>query len=219
MFKFLLILLLSPLFLYSQVTKNGIHNYVSNNGNIFSTEFENFYDIKINREIEFESGDILEYSNNPNELGKSDSFLNFVIISDDSSKYSGYYKTKKSHTGIFVKSVILHEICHFYIRNIIDSLPSVKKEYKYATFGAIFIEEGICEYSVINMEELEPNYYFPKNLEDTINVKYRYGPYFVKSILDKYGFKNGVIILLKNEPPTEKEILNPDFFYKRIKIF
>ena len=218
MFKFLF-LLLTPLFLCSQVTKNGIHNYVSNNGNDIYTEFENFYNVRINREIEFESGDILEYSNDENELGKSDSFLNFIIISDDSSKYAGYYKTKKS-SGIFVKSVIIHEICHLYLRNIIDSLNTVRKEYRYeSTFGSDFIEEGICEYSVIKMDELKPNYYIPTTLEDTINVKYRYGPYFVKPILDKFGFKTGIILLLKTEPPTEKEILNPDLFYKRIKIF
>jgi len=39
----------------------------------------------------------------------------------------------------------------------------------------------------------------------------------VKTFLDTTGFKRGVKILISNEPPTHKEILNPESFFKRLE--
>lgn len=223
MIKLSLILLLFPLLLFSQVTKNGINFYVKTNSTKIICEFEEFFNVKIDRDLDFEVVDILEYSNDSNEVGKCIPEYDLIVISNNQNKYKSYSAKDinpkdQNSSYIFVKSVILHELCHIYIRDVIDSLK-VKDNFN-------FIEEGICEYAVTKMGELAGgDLYIPKNMKDLndnvhfYDIKYEYSAVFVKPILDKYGFKLGTILLLKTKSPTDKELLNPELYYKRIKIF
>jgi hypothetical protein len=63
---------------------------------------------------------------------------------------------------------------------------------------------------------------FWKILNDKIifyKINYDYSSYFVKPILNSFGFTNGISIILQHSPPTDEELLNPELYYKRIKTF
>lgn len=225
MLKLVLLLLFTiiPYLTFSQVTINGIIDYVKNNNKEIIKDFEKTFNLKINYDIDFEVVDILEYTDDTNELGKCFTSLDLIVISNNIHKYSSY--AKKASVGSTVRGVVLHEICHMYIKSIVDSCSGINREYsrRNSTYGSIFIEEGICCYSVQRMKEL-PKYknYIPKNINDInnkenmYNIMYNYSIFFVKKILDEYGFKEGILILLKNYPPTTEEILNMEKYYKRI---
>lgn len=209
-----------------QPTTDEINQYVENNSDTIVCEFENFYDVDV-RDVDFETDKLEEYTENENELGICFPSLNYIIISNE-EKYIGYSAKEKKRrilnsieeSNKFVKGVMIHEICHIYVDQVIDSLR-IKR---HNTFESNFIEEGICEYSVTKMGELilSDKIFIPlttNELFDTINeynVKYKYSSYFVKNIIDKYGLTKGIIILFKNSQPTINEILKPEIYYRRL---
>jgi hypothetical protein len=136
-----------------------------------------------------------------------------------------------------VKGVIFHELTHAYVYQIeimmrYDTIP-VSSDYitvkllptVASNFGVNFIEEGICEYTVILTGEKLPYkcIYIPKTKEDILNkenevlIKYQYSVYFLKSFLDQNGLEEGIKILLRNSAPTYDEILEPTKFFNRLK--
>ena len=230
--KFLFLLIFLPSFTFSQITKNGFDYYVNNNSQEIFNEFQIFCGSEIDREISFQPDDILLYGNDTNELGLCLPNLDMIIISNDLNKYRDYTKKdirksdlkKLTSDDIFVRGVIIHEICHIYIDFLIDNFEKIKRDYKYyKKNGAIFIEESICEYASYKMGELiiKEKYYIPKTINELSDsskkLRYEYGIHFIKPILDKYGFQKGSLLILKNDPPTDEEILKPEIYYKRIE--
>ncbi|MCD4709330.1 MAG: hypothetical protein K8R52_00660 [Bacteroidales bacterium] len=91
--------------------------------------------------------------------------------------------------------------------------------------GSRFIEEGICEYVTLKMNETisQRRPYIPKKpsdlfrKENAYNIYYKYSAYCLTEFLDTTGLKRGVKILLHNRPPSTEEILKPDLFFKRLE--
>jgi len=88
------------------------------------------------------------------------------------------------------------------------------------TYGAEFIEEGICEYIAHKAGEiLYPEEVFPdfNSNWDKYEIKYQYAEYYVRQILDRYdNIKEGIKMILLTPPPTKEEIRNPELYYKRV---
>lgn len=142
----------------------------------------------------------------------------------------------------FVKAVMIHELTHVYFYQIIQEMQirNMEVAYEYTNFriipmretyfGSEFIEEGVCEYITQKSGEVIPyqNITTPKTREEILdknnstNIKYKYSSAYVKDFLDlttkQYGsIKEGIIILLRNKPPTYEEILYPNLFFNRLK--
>jgi hypothetical protein len=91
--------------------------------------------------------------------------------------------------------------------------------------GPKFIEEGICEYVTLEMNEIlaRRRPYIPKKpadlqrLDKTYDIYYSYAAYSLDKFLDTAGLKRGIKILLHNRPPSVEEILEPDLFFARLK--
>lgn len=91
--------------------------------------------------------------------------------------------------------------------------------------GSRFIEEGICEYVTLKMNELIPpkRLFIPKTPSDLTRQENRYkiflkySSHCLSGFLDTTGLKQGMKILLHNRPPSTDEILKPDLFFKRLE--
>lgn len=96
--------------------------------------------------------------------------------------------------------------------------------------GSTFIEEGVCEYLVHAKGEVKDyqNLYTPHTEEDInakenrFNVYYKYSYEFLKHFVDSCTVADGrmrkvIHILLNNNPPNYKEILNPQLYFNRLK--
>jgi len=223
-------------------TKDGIANYVNENKDDIVQEFELFvgqkffdYNIVVDDLKDYQDYDSLE-------AGRY--YQDFDIIISNELKYLDYelsfmpkYKQKKySNNNKFVKAVVIHELSHLYFNEIKLEMQEkrmhVHRDYHSSSSvlkpktisNADFIEEGICEYIVCRMKQsICDNNYKPKSVEEITsidnqyNIKYVYGRTYLTEFLNKYGIKQGLLILLSNEPPNNTEILYPELYFGRIK--
>jgi hypothetical protein len=96
--------------------------------------------------------------------------------------------------------------------------------------GSKFIEEGLCEYLIHAKGEVKDyeNLYTPKTEDDinakenNFNVYYKYSYEYLKHFLDSCFVTDGrlrpaIHILLNNNPPSHKEILNRKLYFNRLK--
>ena len=220
----------------------GIDQYVikQHDSIIFEYEYlinDTIYDVAIYSE------DLREYSDD-NNLGFF--YIPDEIVITNEERYieyefkdlSRFKRLFLSYTERTVKAVIFHELTHAYFHQIVElrnmNNEFVSPEYKNfnifprvgENFGADFIEEGICEYTVYTLNECAPlgHILIPKTEEELlhednrINNLYHYSVYFLRDFMDEYGIKRGIEILISNRPPTHEEILNSDKFFNRLKI-
>ena len=202
-------------------TTHGIEMYVFDNKDVILKEFENFVQDSIYINIDIVTDDLTEYTDYDSlELGRYYTSGEIVITNQEKfieyelDNLSKYRIRNISESNKFVKAVMIHEITHLYITQLIDRR-------KYNTYESDFIEEGICEYVVQKMNQsiVSKNIFIPKNKEDIKNnyeIKYQYSFYFVKNFIDSVGIKKGIIILMKNKPPNSEEIINPNLYFKRL---
>lgn len=216
----------------------GISKYVNDNADKLITEYEfmidTLYDVYVAAGKQIDDFDSLE-------LGVF--YLpDYIYINSDgyyiAYEFKDLSKFRQKNVKPFqrtVKGVVFHELSHayFYQSMILmknDSLQ-VSPEYDWirmfptasSGFSSKFVEEGFCEYIVEKSGEQPINEVFiPKTKEDLLNenlstdIIYGYSVYFLRDFLDKYGIKNGLIILLQNRPPTYEEILEPELYFKRL---
>lgn len=171
----------------------------------------------------------------PNEIfiNKTASFLAYEL--DDLSAES--LDTIVS-SNQFVKAAVFHELMHHYIYQLsIEMLrmDQVSVDRAYQSFfriysyrenpGSRFIEEGICEYATLRLDEIisRNRPYRPKKPADLdrtdkkYDIYYRYSARILGEFLDTEGLKRGIKILLHNPPPSDKEILDPKLFFARLE--
>lgn len=235
---FILKLLLLPIVLFSQQdylrkipTSYLINYYVQINGDSIIKEYEDFFNVKV-YDIYFETDNLEDYTGNEDGSLLGRYYTDYIIITNE-EKYIGYsLKTTPkirvffSEKLYFVKGVMIHELSHHYIKQIMkrDSLFSrINRNYKYnKTFGSTLIEEGICEYCSNKMGEIKVGSYEPTTMNDLLDknneykIWYEYGPNLVKRFLDENGLEKGIIILLTNPPPSNDEILDLNRYFNRI---
>jgi len=125
----------------------------------------------------------------------------------------------------------MHEIGHMYWQQVLRSMGrnAVLPEFLQTlrvfpySYGAEFLEEGLCEYIPYTMQEiLSVDDYKPRSTEDIINnrntysIKYRYARLFVTPVIQKYGLRKAIEIMVCCAPPSIEEILYPEKYYQRL---
>lgn len=224
-------------------TSIGIANYITEKKYSIINEVQLFINEPI-YEIEIYSDDLREYTRHDSlELGRT--YIPGEIILTTEEKYAGYELKATSNSkkkGLtyddkFVKGVLIHEIYHCYFNQVLREMKMlefiVASEYNNIVyvpnheygFGAEFMEEGFCEYMVFKMGESvrDKKEFKPKNIKEIIDplntheVKYQYALSFVEPIIEKYGIKYGMAVIIRNKPPSYKEILAPRIYYDRLE--
>ena len=224
-------------------TSKGIDRYVDENAETLLLELQDFIgDTLYNANIYTE-----DFSKNndqdPLELGNyypNEVFINNaeVFIAYELEALSRNRRDTIASTNLFVKAAVFHELMHHYIYQLgIEMLrtDSIHVDRAYQSFfriysnredpGSRFIEEGICEYVTLKLNETitRRRPYIPKKPSDltlpenVYKVFYKYSAYSLTDFLDTKGLKRGVKILLHNRPPTTEEILEPELFFARLK--
>jgi len=202
-----IILILLLLVTNNHVTKEGIADYVNQNKDKIVKEFETSindriysYNIIVDDLSLYQDYDSMEAGRFYPE--------NEIIITDE-LKYVNYEYHKNVTDLIYVnlnkyvKAVVIHELMHLYLYQLIDDLlldnysihydyiASVKNLGKHDyidnnisnnasinLYGASFIEEGICEYIVCKMKQ---------SICD--NTKYKYSVDYIKQNQNTYEIK------------------------------
>jgi hypothetical protein len=229
----------------------GINKYVKENQQSLIKELQSVIKDTLFLDVEIKSQDLSEYTDYDSlDLGYHISYTDGSdeIIIDNRERYfaydindlSRYKKINLTTYNAFVKTIIIHELMHTYFLQIVIQCKfyglNVYKEYDYRQMmnikiypnieeydGAIFIEEGVCQYIIEEMKLQIPNKPFtPKTIDDfhnknnEFNIKYSYSVQFLKNFLDSNGLKDGISILITNKPPTYEEILKPELYFKRL---
>ena len=224
-------------------TSKGIDLYVEENAEKLVQEFQDFIsDTLYNAHIYTEdlSGntnqDPLELGNYyPNEIFINNAAFFIAYELDDLSPEN---LDTIVNSNQFVKAAVFHELMHHYIYQLsIEMLrqDQVSVDRAYQSFfriyssrenpGSRFIEEGICEYATLRLEEVisrnRPSR--PKKPDDLnrsdkkYDIYYRYSARVLAEFLEAEGLKRGIKILLHNPPPSVEEILDPDLFFARLE--
>ena len=228
-------------------TTIGIEQYVKDNEEKVIEDFENYYGVKIQQMYFETDNLQDYGKDNYLGIFLSGMNLAIISNEEKYQGYSAENLSKRKLQKIkennFVISAMMHEMCHNYIYETIINAPSVdarddkaksfsksdiSREFlvntNKSTFGSVFIEEGICEYGSMKISGFNISKNFvPKTYDELIDsanlykIKYKYSVYFVKNILDKHGFIDGITLILKNSPPTNEELLEPKKYYNRLK--
>lgn len=243
----LFVLLFSQDFRYNKQGKpstKGIEMYINNNSDLLIQEFN--YKIQdsllIDPYIYVEDlSDFYDYDTL--ELGRFYIPDNIILTNEEKyiayelnelSKFKKWLMYKHDRT---VKEVLFHELAHVYTYQIImeRDIDTMIVAYDYKTaisiiprtrnvYGTDFIEEGIAQYIVNRIgdsPELK-NVEIPKLKQDLFDnkndVQYHYSIYFLKEFLDQYKIREGIEILIANDPPSYEEILNKELFFNRLII-
>jgi hypothetical protein len=217
----------------------GINTYIKNNQESLIKEYE--YRIDTIYDVYMFSENLSETEKEDN-LGEF--YLPDYVVITNEEKFIAYefkdlskFKQKTvSYAERTVKAVIFHELTHAYFYQTLRLMEQkneyVSSEYRNfrfypnaeLQFGVEFIEEGICEYTIYYLNEATSlkNVIKPETEEELINKDnrmnnvYLYSVIFLKDYLDKNGLRKGIEILLENKPPTYKEILKSELFFKRL---
>jgi hypothetical protein len=223
-------------------TTFGINYYAKNNENKFIKEFEEMVDDTL-YDVYITVDNIKKYTNDPNTLGYCATGMGSseIVITNEPryihyeySMMTPYQRRSVLEANNFVKGVIFHELAHNYFNQVIlemkmDSM-TVSSEYNNFnmvprnSFGSSFIEEGIAVYVTVKKGEcILGQDFIPESIEQIQDkyykyyVNYNYSCVFVRPILDKYGIKNGMKLLIGNKPPSYEEMMKPDLYYNRLK--
>jgi len=228
---------------YGRPTPKGVGMYVEDNEYQLIQEYQEYVkdtlwlDVWIFAEdlTDYVGHDTLELGNYWNGEVYIDMDTNFVAY--ELKPLSKFRRAMIGESNRFVKGTVFHELTHHYMNQIgreMEFYDSIRVNRAYQTgiwiirnpslFGATFIEEGVCEYMVTQMDEIIPpkRFHTPKNTTDLTNPAnryryvYKYSSEYVRVFLDTIGFKEGVKILMSNEPPSTDEILNPELFFNRL---
>ena len=181
------------------------------------------------------------YDDESPELGFYDLLTREATINSD-EKYLALEKSDFKNledalsSNAFVKGVMIHELSHAYITELIfrlkDDGVKINSNYNMSrgipiykdSYGAEFIEEGLCEYIAKKMDEIVVSNNLDtlilKELEknkESYKVKYLYSENFLEDFLDEYGIKNGIRIIVTNSPPTDEEIIYPEKYFSRLR--
>jgi hypothetical protein len=230
-------------------TRAGIDLYVKYEQENIIKELEEFLNDTIFIFFEITTDNIEEYyRNQPLDMAYhityNDGSAEIVIdnreryIAYDINQISNLKKFNLSTSNQFVKTVLIHELVHtYFLQKVVITKYNgayVHKEYDFRnmmaikiypmyekTFGAEFIEEGVCQYVVNEMRlEIPKVPPVPKTIDDIINnsndIKYYYSIKFLKPFLDSLGVGEGINILIRNDPPSYNEILKPNIYFKRL---
>ena len=224
-------------------TSKGIDRYVEEKADALILEFQDFIgDTLYNANIYTEDLSKNE-DQSPHELGNYYPNEIFITNAELFFAYELEWLPRRNRdtifsSNLFVKATVFHELMHHYIYQLsIEMLriDQIAVDRAYQSFfriyrdrgdlGPKFIEEGLCEYVTLKMNEIitPRRPYIPRKAadlsrpENAHNVYYKYSEYCLREFLDTTGLKQGIKILLHNSPPTTDEILKPELFFSRLE--
>jgi hypothetical protein len=221
-------------------TSKGINEYIGENEENFLIEYQEFIQDTL-FDVYFEVDNLSEYYNYDNELGTF-SYPNLITITNE-ERYldyelqlcSKYKKSQYVENNAFVKSVAMHELSHYYFYLVVRKLKDMHAEvdnnylsglrmFPNNVYGSDFLEEGFCEYISWKMGMMiVDNNYVPKSQQYVVEnqkayeIKYRYARIYVEKIMNIYGIKKGLRLILTNKPPSYEEIFKPELYLERLK--
>ena len=249
--RLIIFLLLIPALLQCQdpykwgkPTSKGIDNYIERNEYQFIIDYQNHVNDTLHFEPFIDSEDISDYIDY--SRGEAGFFErpDLVLIHNGAnyldyelSRLSSYRKQQYREANMFVRGVVMHELTHAYIYQIM-AVQGHKGMLEYEwrqglrmlpvdNYYTEFIEEGISEYVAADMREIiayeEKQVLIKKDLSsanrNTYVVKYRYARQFVEVLIKKYGLKPAIELMVANKPPSREELLNPSLYYDRLSIY
>ena len=223
-------------------TSEGIDNYIERNQYQFVIDYQEYIDDTLINEPFISTDDLSDYVGlDERTAGFFERPDNIVInnlpkyVDYELSRWSESRKQRYRGNNMFVRGVVMHELTHAYFYQVM-AIAQYEKDLEYEwrqglrmipvdNFYTQFIEEGFCEAVVIMMDEIIP---YTDNLgisksdltpgkRNTYEVKYMYSSKFVKPIIDEYGLKTAIYLVISNRPPSKEEILNPKSYYDRLK--
>lgn len=223
-------------------TSKGIDNYVERNQYDFITEYQNHIGDTLYFEPFISTDDLSDYVGlNESTAGFFERPDNIIInnkpvyIDYEVRRLTDYQKASYRGNNMFVKGVVMHELTHAYIYQIIMIAEYDKKlayEWRQGlrmipmdNYYTSFLEEGICEAVVIDMQEMIgyrdkvgiSKSDLSNHNRNNYEVKYRYSQQFVRPVIQEYGLKTAIYLMVSNKPPNNEEILKPDLYYQRLK--
>ena len=221
-------------------TTEGINKYVEANQYVFIEEYQEFVDDTLIYEPFISTDDLRDYVG----LGDASGFFERPdnIVVDNRQRYVDYElrrwseerKNRYSGNNMFVRGVVIHELTHCYIYQIVMRAQYDKKlAYEWQqglriipvdNYHTQFCEEGFCEAVVELMGELIP---YPDELgisradlspsrRESYEVKYMYSSRVVMPLIEQWGLKAAIYLVITNKPPSNEEILSPEIYYKRL---
>ena len=222
-------------------TSKGIDKYIQANEYQFVRDYQEFIDDTLYFEPFISTDDLTDYVGIGDASGFFERPDNIVI--DNRTRYVDYELRRWSEArrnryrgnNMFVRGVVMHELTHAYIYQIVMRAEYDKKlayEWRQGlrmipvdNWYADFMEEGLCEAVAVMMDEIIP---YPDDLSiskqdlsprnrKTYEVKYMYSSKFVQPLIDDYGLKAAIYLVVTNKPPSSEEILRPESYYQRLK--
>ena len=226
---------------WGRPTSKGVDNYVERNEYQFVIDYQNYVKDTLYFEPFISTDDLSDYVNyTRGDMGYFERPDNIIISNEpryidyELSRLNQYERNRYREATQFVRGVVMHELTHCYFYQIIMMAEYDKKlEYEFRqglriipvdNYGTDFIEEGVCEYVVELMQEMicsEEKIVINKNDLSQANrnqqrVKYGYSREFVKPVVEEFGLKRAIYIMVSNKPPSDEEILNPNLYYDRL---
>ena len=239
-----LLLLITPQqdeYKWGRPTSKGVDNYVERNWLVFIDDYQNFVNDTLFFEPFISTDDLSDYVNyTRGDMGYFERPDNIIISNEpryidyELKRLSEYEKNRYRDATQFVRGVVMHELTHCYMYQIMMIAEHDKKlEYEWRqglriipvdSYGTDFIEEGVCEVVVEMMDEMivsDERLVLIKNDLNIANrnqqrVKYAYSRQFVKPVVEEYGLKAAIYLMITNKPPSDEEILKPELYYDRL---
>jgi len=229
------------LYKWGRPTSKGVDAYVERNWLVFIEDYQEFVNDTLFFEPFISTDDLSDYVNyTRGDMGYYERPDNIIISNEpryidyELSRLSDYEKNRYREATQFVRGVVMHELTHCYIYQIMMMAQYDKKlEYEWRqglriipvdSYGTDFLEEGVCEYVVELMDEMicgTERIVISRNDLSIANrnqqrVKYAYSRQFVKPVVEEYGLKAAIYLMITNKPPSDEEILDPDLYYDRL---
>ena len=231
---------------WGRPTSKGVDKYVERNWLVFIEDYQKHVGDTLFYEPYVTSDDLSKYYNytkgesgwfEPPDLITVDNQTRYIDY--ELSRLSEFRKSQYREANLFVRGVVMHELTHAYIHQImkvVEYSDTMRLHRDFATglrivpqdnYFTEFIEEGICEWVSADMQEIIPydelvlikNHHLSPDKRNSYEVKYRYARQFVSVLIKTYGLRPAIVLIVSNPAPTREEILCPQNYYDRLSIY
>lgn len=227
---------------WGRPTSKGVDKYVEYNEYQFVIDYQNFIGDTLTFEPFISTEDLTKYYNYVGgDAGYFERPDNILInnksqyIDYELQRLSEFRKSQYREASMFVRAVVMHELTHCYIYQIMMMAQYEKNlalEFRQGlriipldNYGSDFVIEGICEAVVAMMDEMivwdEPikitKFDLSTSRRHGYETKYRYSQQYMKPVIEEFGLEAAIYMVVSNKPPSDEEILNPKLYYDRLK--
>jgi len=227
---------------WGRPTSRGVDDYIEHNEYQLVIDYQNFIHDTLFYEPFISTEDLTKYYNYVDgDAGYFERPDNILI--NNKSNYidyelqwlSEYRRSQYREATMFVRAVVMHELTHCYIYQIMmiaEHDKNLALEFRQGlriipldNYGTDFVIEGICEAVVTMMGEMiayDEKIYITKSdlslqRRNGYETKYRYSQQFMKPVIEEFGLEAAIYMVVSNKPPSDEEILNPSLYYDRLK--